>query len=109
MQILDFEKPVAEMEAKLAELQHQSGDRVADEVARIQQKTDRLLRQIYGRLTPAQKVQVARHPNRPHCMDYVKGLMDDFVSLSGDRLFADDAAMVAGLARFRGTPVAVLG
>ncbi|NBV98489.1 MAG: acetyl-CoA carboxylase carboxyl transferase subunit alpha, partial [Proteobacteria bacterium] len=62
------------MEAKLAELQHQSGDRVADEVARIQQKTDRLLRQIYGRLTPAQKVQVARHPNRPHCMDYVKGL-----------------------------------
>ncbi|MEQ8967838.1 MAG: acetyl-CoA carboxylase carboxyltransferase subunit alpha [Azospirillaceae bacterium] len=109
---LEFEKSVAELEAKIEELRHlaDGGDlNIAEEVTRLQAKVDRLLRQIYEKLTPAQKVQVARHPSRPHTLDYVNALVEDFTPLAGDRLFAEDAAMVAGLGRFRGRSVAVIG
>src|SRR3546814_5417370 len=89
---LEFEKPIAELEGKIKELRHLSdaGDiNIADEVARMQSKVDRLLRSTYERLTPAQKVQVARHPNRPQFSDYVAALIDDFTPLAGDRAFAD--------------------
>src|ERR1700731_619161 len=102
MQTLDFEKPVTELEAKIEELRHISdGGRVniADEIARLQEKVDKQLRSIYGKLTPAQKVQVARHPDRPHCLDYIEKLVEDFTPLAGDRCFADDQAIVGGLGR----------
>ena len=85
MQVLDFEKPVAELEAKIEELRHLSeGDHVniADEVGRLQDKVDRQLRHVYGKLTPAQKVMVARHTNRPHCQDYINELIEDFTPLA---------------------------
>src|SRR5271170_5385398 len=97
MHTLDFEKPVTDLEAKIEELRHISdGGRVniADEIGKLQDKVDRQLRHIYGRLSPAQKVQVARHPDRPHCLDYVKALVDDFTPLAGDRLFAEDQAII---------------
>lgn len=112
MQVLEFEKSVAELEAKIAELKR-IGDgsqvNLADELGRLQEKANRLLRQIYGRLTPAQKVLVARHPNRPHCRDYIAGLFDDFTPLAGDRNYAEDQAIIGGLGRFRGQPVVVMG
>ncbi len=115
---LEFEKPIAELEGKLAELRHgTSGDGAApgaapgaaEEMARLQTKVDRLLVTTYERLSPAQKVQVARHPNRPHALDYIRGLLDDFTPLAGDRGFAEDRAVVGGLARFRGWSVMVIG
>lgn len=109
---LDFEKPIAELESKVEELRHLSDDgdiNIADEVARIEAKADRLLRQTYAKLTPWQKVQVARHPERPHCLDYVAALITDWTPLAGDRTFADDAAIVGGLGRFRGHSVVVIG
>lgn len=112
MHILDFEKPVAELEAKISELRHLSSSgqvSIADEVRKLQSKVDRLLGQIYAKLTPAQKVQVARHPERPHCLDYIADLITDFTPLAGDRAFANDEAMVGGLGRFRGSPCVVLG
>lgn len=112
MQALEFEKSVAELEGKIAELKR-IGDgsqvNLADELERLQDKVNRLLRQIYGRLTPAQKVLVARHPERPHCSDYLQELIEDFVPLAGDRAFADDQAIIGGLGRLRGQPVMVLG
>lgn len=112
MQVLEFEKSVAELEAKIAELKR-IGDgsqvNLADELGRLQEKANRMLRQIYGRLTPAQKVLVARHPNRPHCRDYIAGLFDDFTPLAGDRNYAEDQAIIGGLGRFRGQPVVVMG
>src|SRR5271168_5042041 len=102
MHPLEFEKSVAELEAKIDELRHiADGERVniADEIARLQEKADKQLRAIYGRLTPAQKVQVARHPQRPHCLDYIKELVDDFTPLAGDRAFAEDQAIIGGLGR----------
>ncbi|MBK3778210.1 acetyl-CoA carboxylase carboxyltransferase subunit alpha [Azospirillum sp. YIM DDC1] len=109
---LEFEKPIAELEGKIEELRHltNAGDiNIADEVTKLQTKVDKLLRQTYAKLTPAQKVQVARHPNRPHCLDYVKGLIDDFTPLAGDRGFAEDRAVIGGLGRFRGRSVVVIG
>ena len=108
---LDFEKPIADLEGKIEELRHLSGGtiNIADEVGKLEEKVDRQLRQTYGRLTPWQKVLVARHPGRPKCGDYVSELITDFVPLAGDRLFSEDAALVAGLGRFRGRAVAVLG
>jgi acetyl-CoA carboxylase carboxyl transferase subunit alpha len=109
---LDFERPIAELEGKIEELRHLSttGElNIADEVGRLENSVDRLLRQTYSRLTPWQKVQVARHPERPHCLDYIGGLITEFVPLSGDRVFADDAAIVGGIGRFRGRSVVVLG
>ncbi|HUA54497.1 MAG TPA: acetyl-CoA carboxylase carboxyltransferase subunit alpha [Candidatus Sulfotelmatobacter sp.] len=108
---LDFEKPVAELEAKIEELRHVSDQgplNIADEVARLEAKTDRLLRQTYAKLTPWQKVQVARHPARPHGLDYIRRLIDDFTPLAGDRSFGEDRAIVGGLGRFRGRAVAVI-
>jgi acetyl-CoA carboxylase carboxyl transferase subunit alpha len=109
---LDFEKPVAELEGKIEELRRMSeadGLNIAEEVARLTEKVDRLLRTIYGKLTPWQKTQVARHPDRPKAKHYVAGLITDFTPLAGDRAFADDAAIVGGLGRFRGRSVVVLG
>jgi len=112
MHFLEFEKPIAELEGKIEELRHLSdgGDlNIADEVKKLQEKVDKLLRATYAKLSPAQKVQVARHPNRPHCLDYVKGLITDFTPLAGDRLFAEDRAVVGGLGRFRGRSCVVIG
>jgi acetyl-CoA carboxylase carboxyl transferase subunit alpha len=109
---LDFERPIAELEGKIEELRRLSttGElNIADEVGRLQSSADRLLRQTYSRLTPWQKVQVARHPERPHCLDYIGGLISDFVPLAGDRAFAEDAAVVGGIGRFRGRSILVLG
>jgi acetyl-CoA carboxylase carboxyl transferase subunit alpha len=109
---LEFEKPIAELEGKIEELRHltDAGDiNIADEVGKLQTKVDKLLRQTYAKLTPAQKVQVARHPNRPHCLDYVQRLIDDFTPLAGDRHFAEDQAIVGGVGRFRGRSVVVIG
>lgn len=112
MQILDFEKPVAELEAKIEELRHLSdGSRVniADEISRLQDKVNRQLRSIYGKLTAAQKVQVARHPDRPHGLDYIGKLIEDFTPLAGDRSFADDQAIIGGLGRFKGQSCVIIG
>ncbi len=112
MHFLEFEKPIAELEGKIEELRHlsDSGDlNIADEVARLQGKVDRLLRQTYAKLTAWQKTQVARHPDRPHFGDYVTALIDDFTPLAGDRLYAEDRAIVGGLGRFRGYTVMVMG
>jgi acetyl-CoA carboxylase carboxyl transferase subunit alpha len=109
---LDFERPIAELEGKIAELRHLSADsglNIAEEVGRLEVQANRLLRQSYARLTPWQKVLVARHPDRPHCLDYIAGLITEFVPLAGDRLFAEDAAVVGGIGRFRGRSVMVLG
>jgi acetyl-CoA carboxylase carboxyl transferase subunit alpha len=109
---LDFEKPIAELEGKIAELRHLSqGDEVniAEEVGKLQAKVERLTKQTYAKLTPWQKTMVARHPDRPHFSDYIAGLMTDFVPLAGDRAFADDKAIMGGLGRFRGRAVAVIG
>jgi acetyl-CoA carboxylase carboxyl transferase subunit alpha len=108
---LDFEKSIADLEGKIEELRHLSDGQIniADEVGKLEEKVERQLRQAYGRLSAWQKVQVARHPGRPKCGDYVSGLIEDFVPLAGDRLYAEDAALVAGLGRFRGRSVAVLG
>ena len=109
---LDFERPIAELEGKIEELRHLSATsqlNIADEVGRLESQAGRLLRQTYARLSPWQKVQVARHPERPHCLDYVKALLSDFVPLAGDRAFAEDKAVVGGLGRFRGRSVVVVG
>jgi acetyl-CoA carboxylase carboxyl transferase subunit alpha len=109
---LEFERPIAELEGKLEELRHlsaESGLNIAEEVARLQGQADRFLRQAYTRLTPWQKVEVARHPERPHCRDYIAALIGDFTPLAGDRAFAEDAAVIGGLGRFRGRSVMVLG
>ncbi|MCB9988924.1 MAG: acetyl-CoA carboxylase carboxyltransferase subunit alpha [Rhodospirillales bacterium] len=112
MSKLEFEKPVLELEAKIAELRkvHSDGDiNISDEINRMQTKAERLLVQIYSKLTPQQKVQVARHQERPHFMDYVAGLIEDFTPLAGDRNFAEDHAMPGGLGRFRGRSCVILG
>ncbi len=109
---LDFEKPIAEIEGKIEELRHLSdeGDiNIAEEVGKLQGKADRLLRQSYAKLTPWQKTQVARHPDRPHVSDYLANLIEDFTPLAGDRLFGEDRAIIGGLGRFRGYSVVVLG
>jgi len=109
---LDFEQPIAELEGKIEELRHLSDDgevNIADEVARLQAKADRQLRQTYAKLTPWQKVQVARHPQRPHFGDYVKRLIRHYTPLAGDRAYADDKAIQGGLGRLQGRSVVVLG
>jgi acetyl-CoA carboxylase carboxyl transferase subunit alpha len=109
---LEFERPIADLEGKIEELRHlptTSGINIAEEIATLQAKAERLLKQTYGKLSAWQKVQVARHPERPHCLDYIQALVTDYTPLAGDRGFAEDRAIVGGLARFRGTPVVVLG
>ncbi|HEX3938251.1 MAG TPA: acetyl-CoA carboxylase carboxyltransferase subunit alpha [Xanthobacteraceae bacterium] len=108
---LDFEKPVAELEAKIDELRALSseGEAIADEIARMEGKAALALKELYGGLTPWQKTQVARHPQRPHCLDYIAALISDFVPLAGDRKHGEDAAIVGGFGRFRGDAVCVIG
>ena len=109
---LDFEKPIAELEGKIEELRRLSepdGINIADEVGRLTSVADKQLRTTYARLTPWQKTQVARHPDRPKAQDYIDTLITDFTSLSGDRAFADDAAVLGGMGRFHGRSVMVLG
>lgn len=112
MSNLEFEKPILELEGKINELRHvgSSGEvNIAEEVTRMQSKADKLLKQTYSKLTAAQKVQVARHQDRPHFLDYVSELIDDFVPLAGDRNFGEDKALIGGLGRFRGTPCIIMG
>jgi len=109
---LDFEKPIAELEGKIEELRHLTGSggvNIADEVARLQDKVEKLLVQVYTKLTPWQKTQVARHHDRPHAVDYIESLIEDFTPLAGDRQFAEDPAVIGGLGRFRGASVVVIG
>lgn len=109
---LDFEKPIAELQGRIDELRDTAAEGEVDidaEVARIQAKSDKLLRETYARLTPWQKTQVARHPERPHFTHYVSALIEDFMILGGDRAFGDDQAIIGGLGRFRGRRVMVIG
>ncbi|MEE2698528.1 MAG: acetyl-CoA carboxylase carboxyltransferase subunit alpha [Pseudomonadota bacterium] len=109
---LDFEKPVAELEGKIEELRHltDSGEvNIEEEVAKLQKKVEQLLMQLYTKLTPWQKTQVARHYDRPHTVDYIEGLFEDFTPLAGDRQFAEDPAVIGGLARFKGSSIVVIG
>ena len=109
---LDFEKPIAELEGKIEELRRTTdagGIDVADEVAKLRDKAQALLKSTYAKLSPWQKTLVARHPDRPHAEDYIAALIEDFTPLAGDRAYADDAAVIGGLGRFRGRSVAVLG
>ena len=109
---LDFEKPIAELEGKIEELRRMSepnGINIADEVSRLTVVADRQLRTTYAKLTPWQKTQVARHPDRPRALDYIGGLITEFTPLAGDRAFAEDTAVVGGIGRFKGRAVMVLG
>jgi len=109
---LDFEAPIAELEAKIEELrfvQDDSAVDISEEIERLQKKSQALLKDIYAKLTPWQVAQLARHPQRPYTLDYVGDIFTDFHELHGDRAFSDDASIVGGLARFNGAPVMVLG
>jgi acetyl-CoA carboxylase carboxyl transferase subunit alpha len=111
---LDFEKPVAELEAKVAGLRslaEEDGQQVEirEEIATLERKARQSLIDTYAKLTPWQKTQVARHPDRPHSLDYINGLIQDFTPLAGDRYYAEDAAIVGGVGSFRGRSVVVMG
>jgi len=113
MHYLEFERPIAELEGKIAELRKLAEEDpsmdIEGEVERLQSRAGTLVTDTYARLSPWQKVQVARHPGRPHFLDYARRIFEDFTVLAGDRAFRDDEAVVAGLARFRGKPVAFIG
>ena len=112
MHYLDFEKPIAEIEGKIEELRHLSGRNgvnILEDVARLQGKVEKQIRQTYAKLTPWQKAQVARHPDRPHALDYIGALIEEFTPLAGDRAFAEDRAIVGGLGWFRGRAVMAIG
>ena len=110
---LDFEKPIAELETRVAELRETASSSedidIDAEVSKLETKSNKLLRDTYAKLTPWQKAQVARHPDRPHFKDYVAGIADDFLPLAGDRAFADDPAIIGGLARIDGRRVMLIG
>jgi acetyl-CoA carboxylase carboxyl transferase subunit alpha len=110
---IEFEKPIAELEAKVAELRSLSKDggnvSIDEDIGRLEQKAKQLLADTYAMLNPWQKTLVARHAERPHCLDYVNGLIEDFTILAGDRYYAEDAAIVGGLGTFRGRGVMVIG
>ncbi|MBX8801416.1 acetyl-CoA carboxylase carboxyltransferase subunit alpha [Ochrobactrum sp. MR28] len=110
---LDFEKPVADLDGQILELKklaQESGSvEMSDEIRRLEKRSSDALKDIYRKLTPWQKVQIARHPDRPHCLDYVNQLFTEFTPLAGDRNFAEDQAIQAGFARFNGQAVAILG
>jgi len=113
MHYLEFERPIAELEGKILELrklaEEDPGMDIDAEVTRLQSRAGTLVADTYARLSSWQKVQVARHPERPHFLDYARRIFDDFTPLAGDRNFGEDQAVVAGLARFRGRPVAFIG
>ncbi|MFN7278020.1 MAG: acetyl-CoA carboxylase carboxyl transferase subunit alpha, partial [Betaproteobacteria bacterium] len=109
---LEFEQPIAELEQKIEELRYVQDDSavdISDEIMRLQKKSNALSREIYGKLSAWQIAQVARHPQRPYSLDYLQTLFTDFEELHGDRLFADDPAIVGGLARFQGQSCVVIG
>ncbi|MDR5171192.1 acetyl-CoA carboxylase carboxyltransferase subunit alpha [Methylobacillus flagellatus] len=109
---LEFEQPIAELEAKIEELRYVQDDSaldISEEIERLQQKNKTLTKDIYAKLTAWQISQVARHPQRPYTLDYIRGIFTDFEELHGDRAFADDPAIVGGIARFEGQPVMVIG
>ncbi len=111
---LDFEKTIAEIETKVAELRALTGGEsdgvsISDEIAKLEAKANDALQSTYAKLSPWQKTQVARHPQRPHCMDYIDTLLEEFTPLAGDRYFAEDHALTGGLGRFQGRPVMVIG
>ena len=110
---LDFEKPIAELEAKITELKQMSSEEggvsISTEIETLEDKVNELLVEMYSKLTPWEKTLVARHPERPHCLDYIDALIDDFTPLAGDRYFGEDAAIVGGIGTFRGRSVMVIG
>ena len=112
LKFLDFEQPIAELEAKIDGLRYvgdDSGVNIAEEIDRLQAKSASLTKQIFSSLSAWQVAQVARHPMRPYTMDYVDAIFDDFQELHGDRMYADDYAIIGGMARLEGTPVMVIG
>lgn len=110
---LDFEKPLAELEAKIAELEavdaSEDGPSISEELGKLREKSEKQLKDLYKNLSPWRKTQVARHPQRPHFKDYVEGLFEDYQELAGDRVFGNDEAVLGGLASFKGRSVVVLG
>jgi acetyl-CoA carboxylase carboxyl transferase subunit alpha len=110
---LDFEKPVAEIEAKVEELRaaQASGEpaEIGEEIARLEAKAGQALQELYAELSPWQKTQVARHPQRPHCLDYVASLVTEFTSIAGDRKYGEDEAIIGGFGRFHGESICVIG
>src|SRR3546814_15031538 len=109
---LEFEKPVAALRAQIVDLRETANGGeidISSEIEKLEAKAERQLRETYAKLTPWQRTQVARHPERPHFKDYVAGLINDFTPLAGDRNFGEDAAIVGGLGRFRGRSVVVIG
>ena len=112
MSQLEFEKQIVELEGKITELRNIETDGSVDmvsEITRMENKVDKLKKQTYSKLTPAQKVQVARHQDRPHYVDYISALIDDYTPLAGDRNFAEDDALQGGIGRFEGQAVIVIG
>ena len=111
--LLEFEKPLAELERRIGELKHmdldQPGVDLSDDIARLEKKLNKMRRDVYSNLSRWQKTQIARHPQRPYTLDYIESIMEDFVELHGDRTFADDKAIVGGVAWFNGKPVMVMG
>ena len=107
---LEFERPLLELESRISELRASDDPQGAkDEIAKLEERLRRLQQKVYGGLTPWQRAQLARHPKRPHALDFFRLLFDDFVELHGDRVFGDDKAIVGGLARFEGEPVVIIG
>jgi acetyl-CoA carboxylase carboxyl transferase subunit alpha len=110
---LDFEKPVAELEAKVEELRAMqaagNATDITEDVTRLEAKAAQALKELYAELTPWQKTQVARHPQRPHCVDYLNALITEFTPFAGDRKFGDDAAIIGGFGRFQGESICVIG
>ena len=109
---LEFEQPLAELENKIEQLRYVQADSavdISDEIGRLQQKSQTLAKEIYAKLTPWQTALVARHPQRPYTLDYVREIFTDFHELHGDRMYADDQSIIGGLARFNGMPCMVIG
>ncbi|MGF1477658.1 MAG: acetyl-CoA carboxylase carboxyltransferase subunit alpha [Geminicoccaceae bacterium] len=112
MSNLEFEKPITELEGKIRELKHLSNGSdidLAEEIDRLEQRCEKMLKQTYGKLNAWQKTQVARHPDRPHFQDYVSALIEEWTPLAGDRFYGEDPAIQAGLGRFHGRPIAIIG
>ncbi len=112
MSVLDFEKPIVELETKIEELRHFGTDKnisLDPEIKKLEEKLEKMKNEIYDRLTIWQRVQIARHPDRPYTLDYIRMMTTDFVELHGDRQFADDFAFIAGFAQLNGTSVMIMG
>lgn len=112
LNFLDYEQPIAELEAKIDELRYMSNDsdlNITEEIQKLKEKSESLTKSIFSSLTPWQVTQMARHPQRPYTLDYIKHIITDFEELHGDRAYADDPALVAGIGRLNGRPVAVIG